>query len=130
MLKIALCDDCSEDITLIHAALDAYFSRKEGGQCSVVSFGSALECACAATKDGGFDILLLDICMPGMLGVDVAREVRQAGFGTEIVFLTSSDEFAIEAFSLKAAHYLLKPFTAEGLWQVLEGALGRPVPAI
>lgn len=65
-------------------------------------------------------MLLLDICMPGLLGTDIAREVRQRKDKTEIVFLTGSDEFAVEAFTLKAAHYLVKPFSQDEFDEALE----------
>ena len=65
----------------------------------------------AVDQNGGYDILLLDIFMPGLNGIDVAKEIRRRKDKTEVVFLTTSDDFAVVAFSLKAAHYLVKPFT-------------------
>lgn len=76
-------------------------------------------------QTGGFDVLLLDICMPGILGTEVAKEIRKRKDKTEIVFLTSSDEFAVDAFALKAAHYLLKPFTQEQFDEAMERAVAR-----
>lgn len=62
-------------------------------------------------RKSGWDIVLLDICMPGILGTQIAGEIRRRRDKTEIVFLTTSDEYAIDAFALKAAHYLIKPFS-------------------
>lgn len=125
MLKIALCDDCSEDVALLHSALDSYLSRCHKGPIQVYPFDNALLCAEGLAQIGSVDVLLLDICMPGLLGTDIAREVRQRKDKTEIVFLTGSDEFAVEAFTLKAAHYLVKPFSQDEFDEALETALSR-----
>ncbi|MEA5019372.1 MAG: LytTR family DNA-binding domain-containing protein [Gordonibacter sp.] len=125
MLKIALCDDCPEDVALLRSALDSYLSRSSQDTAQVYPFDNALLCAEGLAQIGGVDVLLLDICMPGLLGTDIAREVRQRKDKTEIVFLTSSDEFAVEAFALKAAHYLVKPFSQDEFDEALETALNR-----
>ena len=51
--------------------------------------------------------------MPGILGTEVANEMREKKYHAEIIFLTTSDEFAVEAFALKAVHYLVKPVRQE-----------------
>lgn len=62
-----------------------------------------------------FDIVFLDIYMPGENGVDIAGELQKVSPETGIVFVTSSLEHAVDAFSLQALHYLVKPVTTEGL---------------
>ncbi|MDR3601423.1 MAG: response regulator [Desulfosporosinus sp.] len=54
-------------------------------------------------------MLLLNIGMPGIVGTQVAAEVRKRKDKSEVIFLTTSDEFAVDAFALKATHYLAKP---------------------
>ncbi|HJD24580.1 MAG TPA: LytTR family DNA-binding domain-containing protein [Firmicutes bacterium] len=58
---------------------------------------------------GGYDVYLLDIIMPHLNGIDVARKVRERGETAEILFLTTSREYAVEAFGVKASGYLIKP---------------------
>ena len=65
------------------------------------------------------DIILLDIIMPLLNGMDVAREIRESDRNTKIVFLTSSSEFAIESYDVKASGYILKPVSYEKLCAVL-----------
>ena len=65
------------------------------------------------------DIVFLDVSMPNLTGVEVARALEDAS--TAIVFVTGSDEHAVEAFELGAADYLLKPFDEERL----DGAVKR-----
>lgn len=125
MLKIACCDDSPEDAVGLCAALDSYLSHNEREHVLVSSFDNALICAEEIDRMGGVDVILLDICMPGLLGTDIAREVRKRNDKTEIIFVTSSDEFAVEAFTLKAAHYLVKPFSQNDFDEAMNVALGR-----
>lgn len=76
-------------------------------------------------KEKTYDIALLDICMPGSLGTDIAREMLAKASGTNIIFLTTSDEYAVEAFAINATHYLLKPFTQEQFDAALERAVAK-----
>ena len=65
----------------------------------------------AAREDPPFDIVFLDIYMPGESGLDVARALREISPETGVAFVTTSREFAVEAFSMHALHYLVKPVT-------------------
>ena len=66
-----------------------------------------------------FHIILLDILMPLLNGMDTARELRQYDKTVKIIFLTSSPEFALESYDVKAYSYLLKPVTYEKLEETL-----------
>lgn len=52
---------------------------------------------------------LLDIVMPHLTGIETAKRIRARGETAEIMFLTTSREYALDAFSVKASDYLLKP---------------------
>ena len=66
-----------------------------------------------------FHIILLDILLPLLNGMDTARELRQYDKTVKIIFLTSSPEFALESYDVKAYSYLLKPVTYEKLEETL-----------
>ena len=57
----------------------------------------------------GYDLYLLDILMPCLSGIDLAQKVRERGENSEILFLTVTREYAVEAFAVKASGYLVKP---------------------
>lgn len=122
MLHIAICDDSPEQLAIIRAAADRYFQGRVP-EADIYTFDSSLLFLESLEKSGGCDIALLDICMPGILGTSVAREIRARRDKTEIVFLTTSDEYAVDAFALKAAHYLIKPFTQEQFDEALDRAM-------
>ena len=72
-------------------------------------------------------LVLLDINMPGMDGMQLAQRIAQplnhAGKGPQIVFVTASSDFALQAFDVAAADYLTKPVRAERLRQALHKAV-------
>ncbi|WP_261807953.1 response regulator [Paenibacillus sp. N3.4] len=61
------------------------------------------------------DVVFLDIQMPGILGIEVARQIREKMPHTQFVFITAYSEYAVEAFEIQSVDYLLKPFTKERL---------------
>lgn len=68
-----------------------------------------------------YDVVFLDIEMPGMSGMDLARLISDGrSGGPRVVFTTAYPQYAVEAFQVAAAGYLLKPFDEERLGQVLE----------
>lgn len=86
---------------------------------SYVSFQNATELL-ITTDSREYDLLLLDVLMPGVSGMQAAREIRERNSRTEIVFLTSSPEYAVESYSVRAHYYLLKPVTEEKLFPILD----------
>jgi two-component system LytT family response regulator/two-component system response regulator LytT len=65
------------------------------------------------------DLLFLDVQMPGLNGFEVARRLIDAEAAPELVFVTAFDQYAIEAFSVNAIDYLLKPVDGDRLAQTL-----------
>jgi len=71
------------------------------------------------------DLVLLDLTMPGMDGLSVARALTRQPNAPAIVFVTAHDEFAVEAFDLDAVDYVLKPVAPERLERAIARALAR-----
>ena len=69
------------------------------------------------------DLLLLDVRMPGVDGVQLASRLREMGIPPAIVFVTAYAEHAVEAFELEAVDYLTKPVRRERLQQALQKVL-------
>lgn len=74
----------------------------------------------ASIEHQNYDLLFLDVLMPGLNGLQAAREIRQKNDRIKIVFLTSSPEYAVESYSVQATNYLLKPATEERLFPILD----------
>ncbi len=120
MLRIAICDDIPDHLEKIKLGVKQYFSEHPEEKIDIFTYNNPLIFLESLDRIGVFDILLLDVCMPGIDGTQVAAEIRKRGDKSEIIFLTTSDEFAVEAFALKATHYLVKPFTRAQLKEALD----------
>lgn len=88
--------------------------------CGEAEHGKA---ALAWLKDNHADIMLLDIQMPGMNGLEVAAQIQQQQSAPVIIFCTAYDEHALEAFRVQALDYLLKPVRPEELTRALNRAV-------
>lgn len=73
-----------------------------------------------AREDQHFDLYLLDIVMPGLDGLSLAKKLRQAGDETPIIFVTAERDYVFAGYKVAAVDYLLKPIERTELWQVLE----------
>ncbi len=71
------------------------------------------------------DIVLMDLNLPGMHGLETVRRLRMRRPDCQIIFVTAYPEYALQAFQIDAVHYLLKPVTNAALAQALERALCR-----
>lgn len=123
MLRIAICDDEEKQLDQAAAMLNTYLRTRPSlcGQLEQFRSGGAL--LARAEEAGGFDLYVLDILMPELSGIDTGRRLRALGKGGEIVYLTSSNEFAADSYDVRAFFYLLKPVAEEKLFQVLDEAV-------
>ena len=71
------------------------------------------------------DLVFLDVQMPGLTGFEVARRLIDADIRSQLLFVTAYDQYAIEAFSVNAVDYLLKPVDGDRLEQALDRARRR-----
>lgn len=112
MLQIALCDDNIDELSNMVQLIDLYRTSKNLN-CEYSVFSNGFELISDIEKGKRFDIYCLDIAMPGFTGIDVAREIRSVDKVAPILFFTSSPEFALQSYSVRAINYVLKPVTKE-----------------
>lgn len=130
-MRIAVCDDSQHELLRLVSLVEAY-RRERKADLHYFCFQSATELLASMHGDQ-YDVLLLDILMPGLSGLQAAREVRNSNSQVEIVFLTTSPEYAVESYSVRAYHYLLKPASPEKLFPILDRLrdnLRRPEEAL
>lgn len=124
-MQIAVCDDTPKDLKKIRTAVDTYAKAHLEYYFHISEYSSASDVLHAVEKGKAYDIALLDICMPGVTGTDIAREMLDKNPNMGVVFLTASDEYALEAFAMNADHYLLKPFSQEQFNEALDRAVRK-----
>lgn len=115
MLQIAVCDDNIDELSNMVQLVDLYRTSRHLN-CEYAVFSNGFELVSALEKGKQFDIYCLDIIMPGFTGIDVAKEIRGFDKIAPILFFTSSPEFALESYSVKAINYVLKPISKEKLF--------------
>jgi DNA-binding LytR/AlgR family response regulator len=105
----------------------AYLLRQHPRVNTVTTAGDATE-ALRRLRDGAFHALFLDIRMPGLDGLELARVLGRFARPPEIVFVTAFESHAVEAFELRAVDYLLKPVRPERLSDAIHrlGGVKRP----
>ncbi len=124
MYRVAICDDDQQQIREAESIL-CRWSRQSGHMCQIRAFPSGEAFLFAYEEDKAYDILLLDVKMKDLSGLDLARRVREEDDRAEIIFLTSYFEFAGEGYEVDALHYLLKPVSGDKLIRVLDKAAER-----
>lgn len=72
-----------------------------------------------------FDILLIDIILPKISGMDLAKKLRKEGSEVMITFITGEREYVFQGYKVQALDYLLKPINKEELWKVLNEAFSK-----
>ncbi len=124
MLNVLVVDDerpALEDL--------AYLLRQHPRIASVLTAGDATE-ALRRLRDGSFDAVFLDIRMPGLDGLELARVLGRFVRAPDIVFVTAFDQHAVEAFELEAVDYLLKPVRPERLSDAIRRLNSPARPAV
>ena len=116
VFRIAICDDILDSLQQAKNLIGIWQEKPEDLYVETFTDADAL---IAAHSKLPFDIILLDIMMPLLNGIDAAKEIRQQDGYVKIVFLTSSPEFAVESYAVKANNYLLKPVVPEALYNCL-----------
>lgn len=120
MIRFAICDDELQQLERAERLLKQYAFEHAQYDIKIHSFAAPLELLTFVSENGGFDLLLLDVYMDGILGTEAARELRARGDRCQIIFLTTSSDHAIDAFSLDAAHYLVKPYSEKDFFSALD----------
>ena len=118
MMRVAVCDDSPEFLQRAINMVERW-SEQSGTPAEIYRFdnGDALLAKNAVIR---MDIIFLDIIMPLQNGIDTAKELRQSDNAVKIIFLTSSPEFALDSYEVKAQGYLLKPVTYEKVKETLD----------
>ena len=120
-MKIAICDDEIYFIDAICPLLEQW-AKERGIELTIYRFTSGDKLVEAHQKEW-MDLIILDVIMPLLNGMDVARELRNMNQTVPIIFLTSSREFAVDSYEVKAFHYLIKPVEREKLFLILDDFL-------
>lgn len=125
MLRIAICDDDAVSRAKVKCLLEAWLEEHPELDVSLRTFPSGRELAVRLEAGDGFELYLLDVLMPEINGIILGQAIRERDSRATIVYLTSSPDYAIQSYDVRAFHYLLKPFGARELYPVLDDLAER-----
>ena len=126
MLKIAICDDNISDLSNMVSIINDYiYMQRNKHIIEYDAFQSAIDLVAAMESGQKYDLVLLDILMPYLTGMDAAKEIRQFNQDVKIIFSTSSTEFAVDSYSVNAYYYAVKPIWKEKLIIILDKVISE-----
>lgn len=112
-MKIAICDDDSRNLEQVRQLVQNIW-----GKASLVRTFSDGQALLEAAER--WDVCILDVVMPGMDGIQLGKQLRSEGYTGKIIYLTSSQEYAVDSYRVKAFDYLLKPVDPQALFGALD----------
>lgn len=121
-MKIAICDDSIKDLAAIENLLGKYCKQYPQADFEVEKFTDPAQLSGQIQKEQLADIYILDILMSGTTGIDIGKQIKSSGSGAAIIYITSSDDFALDAYNIHAVRYLLKPIQEEAFFEALDYA--------
>lgn len=117
MYKIAVCDDNPSDLILIS---DYLSDNNCPFPVEPVFFQSGIKLADAYKTKGQFDLIILDMIMDGMNGLETAKQIRQIDEDVMILIVTATVEYALDGYEVNAIRYLVKPVEKENFQRLLK----------
>ncbi|WP_418969548.1 LytR/AlgR family response regulator transcription factor [Alloscardovia omnicolens] len=108
-VRLAIADDDTNIRELLAQYVERY-CEEYSSSLEIVSFASGTELLDALAKQT-FDVIFLDIEMPGLSGMDTAREIRRTDSTVIIVFVTNLSQFALQGYEVQAMDYIVKPLS-------------------
>lgn len=123
-LNIAVCDDVKAELELLSEYITRW-GKNTGTACTLKRYSSAEAFLFDYEEDQRTDILILDIQMKEMNGMELAKKLYREGSKIQYIFVTGMKQYVFEGYSVEAVSYLLKPVKAEELFRCLTLCLER-----
>lgn len=107
MIQIAVCEDLKSDFNEIKALLEFYLNNRRL-DCKIVGYETG-EAFLDAYQPGKYTLVILDLMLPGISGMDTARAIREQDTDCRLIFTTVTEDYAVDSYRVRAVDYLLKP---------------------
>lgn len=124
-MKITICDDNTTDLLTIENLLLKYKTLYRYKDFELEKYSDPSELYQKISEGSMADIYILDMLMPGQTGIDLGHQIRKTGCENTIIYITSSDDHALDAYDVHAIRYLLKPINEKKLFEALDYSLSH-----
>ena len=118
-MRIAICEDDKTHLLHIRKLLDVY-SKDFDDDFTIAEFQNIHDLIQHTENQIIYDLYLLDIFLPDGNGMTLAQNLRKKEITSPIIFLTTSRDYALEAYGVNAVQYLLKPITEKAFFSALQ----------
>ncbi len=122
MFRIVLCDDSPADLMVLRGHLE---QLKEKRPVDIISYTDGLDLLKDYKQKGFCDILVLDMRMETMGGIEVAKHIRQLDDEVPILIVTATVDYAVEGYKVGAFRYIVKPVESGDFLSAVEELLDR-----
>lgn len=119
-MKVVLCDDNIQDLLKIEEMVLKYKTLNPDKNIELEKFSNPSRLYQSISEGNSSDIYILDMLMPKMTGIDIGNQIRKSDNGSIIIYITSSDDYALDAYGVHALRYILKPVRKDKLFEALE----------
>ncbi len=121
-MQIAICDDRLSYSSKIKELIRQYAQTESKSSFALSTFSTGRELLNYVDENGGFDLYIMDVIMPGMNGIELASSLRGREDTGLVVYLTTSPDFAVDSYRVRAFDYLLRPVDRERFFAVMREA--------
>lgn len=126
MIKIAVCDDDERQLEWCRELINEYVKKR--AICAQISIYHNPDDLLRACDNCRYDIYILDIVMPFIDGIELAKGIRRLSMEAAIIFMSSEKGYALDAYSVNPLTYIVKPVEQEALFSALDRALMMQKP--
>lgn len=124
MIKVAICDDEHDTLRYVGDMITNYAALNKL-DLSIDRFSRAEDLEMQIEQNGNYQIYVLDMLMPQRNGIDVGQTIRRQDSRAVIIYLTSSKDYAYQAFGVFAQRYLLKPLKETEFCEAMDFAVAN-----
>lgn len=117
-MNIAIIEDSGQELSLLERCLQSYLSSRQVYR--VIDTYTSGEAFLENWPSKSYDLVFLDILMEGISGIEVARKIRETDSECLLIFISSSKEYALQDFEVRAFDYLLKPLSEERFQKTMD----------
>lgn len=118
-LRVAFCDDEVNILQELSSLTDKY-SVERNRDIETTAFQNPFDLIACVEKGTRFDLIFLDILMPGVDGIAAAQEIRSYDTNVKIIFLSSSPEYGVKSYTVKAYFYQVKPIWKDAFYELMD----------
>lgn len=122
-MKIAICDDEKVCRDQVYDIATDYAEERKDTEIEFEIFSDPYALLNSVVDGNKYDVYILDIVMPDMNGIQLGQALRKEGGESKIIYLTSSQEYALESFRVRAFDYVLKPIEKQMFYKVMDDVI-------